>query len=89
MTFCFAIFVQTVETAATEFTCLHTCPPKAEGEFCDTTFVEVEDEFVVSLTDDALKAVGQLQDGRLANVFWKPFVKSADRMVLVSEINKD
>ena len=44
---------------------------------------------MVSLTDDVLKAVGQLEDGRFANVFWKPLIKSADRMVLVSEINKD
>ena len=76
-------------SAATEFNCFHTCPPLIERDFCETTFVEIKDDFVVSLTDDVLKAVGQLEDGRFANVFWKPLIKSADRMVLVSKINKD
>ena len=85
---CLALNFPMAVNANSEFSCLHTCPPSVEGEFCDTTFVEIEEDFV-SLTDDVLKAVGQLQDGRLANVFWKPLVKSDDRMVLVSEFNKD
>ena len=86
---CLAFSFPMAVCAATEFNRFHTCPPLIDGEFCDTTFVQIKDDFVVSLTDDVFKAVGQLEDGRFANVFWKPLIKSADRMVLVSEINKD
>jgi len=85
---CFAFAAPMVVDADTEFTCLHTCPPYVEGEFCDTTFVQVENSFV-TLTDDVMKATGQLQDGRFSNVFWHVLTRTADRMVLVSEINKD
>ena len=86
---CLTIVVPIGVNADPEFTCLHTCPPYVEGAFCETTFVEVKDDLAVSLTDDTSKAVGQLEDGRLANVFWTPLIKSADRIVLVSEINED
>ena len=85
---CFAFTAPMAVAADTEFTCLHTCPPHIEGEFCDTTFVQVENSFV-TLTDDVMKATGQSKDGRLANAFWHVLSRSADRMVLVSEINKD
>ena len=74
--------------ADTEFNCFHTCPPLIDGEFCDTTFVQVENSFV-TLTDDVMKATGQLEDGRLSNAFWHVLSRSADHVILVSEINKD
>jgi hypothetical protein len=86
---CLTLSFPTLVSAATEFDCLHTCPPLIEGEFCNTTFVEIKDDFMVSLTDDVLKAVGQLEDGRLANVFWKPLIKYDDRMILVSDVDTD
>ena len=87
LTACFALNFPMVVNAATEFICVHTCPPTERREFCDTTFVEDKDDVMFSLTDDVAKAFGQMQDGRLVQTIWKTHSKSADLLVLVSDIN--
>jgi hypothetical protein len=77
-----------VVSAATEFSCLHTCPPFVEGEFCETTFEKLDDRFF-TFTDDVVKAVGQLQDGRFVHFIWEILKESKDRLILVTDVDTD